>query len=259
MRSVLLDLDGVLYVGDEGVLGASKVVDWLKNHSIPFLFLTNTTSRPRSQLVDKLAQFDIESTVDEFLTPPVAACHWLRQHSSGSIALFVPPATQEEFQEFSILEDDAVEGASAVVVGDLGMGWNFERLNRAFRLLMGQPKPVLIALGMTRFWNGPEGLRLDTGPYVMALQHASDADVVVTGKPAVAFYQAAINMLGTAPKETLMVGDDIRGDIEGAQKAGLKAALVRTGKFRSGDLDSEVKPDGLLNSIADLPIWWQNS
>ena len=66
-------------------------------------------------------------------------------------------------------------------------------------------------------------------------------------------------MLGTAPKETLMVGDDIRGDIEGAQKAGLEAALVRTGKFRSGDLDSEVKPDGLLNSIADLPIWWQNS
>ena len=66
-------------------------------------------------------------------------------------------------------------------------------------------------------------------------------------------------MLGTAPKETLMVGDDIRGDIEGAQKAGLKAVLVRTGKFHSGDLDSHVKPDGLLDSVADLPAWWQGS
>ena len=109
---------------------------------------------------------------------------------------------------------------------------------------------------MTRFWNEPEGLRLDTAPYVMALQHASDANVVVTGKPALAFYQAAINILGTMPNETLTVGDDIRGDIEGAQKAGLKAVLVRTGKFRSGDLDSQVKPDGLLDSVADLPAWW---
>ena len=74
MRGVLLDLDGVLYVGDEGVLGTGKVVDWLKNQSIPFLFLTNTTSTSHSQLVDKLAQFNIESTVDEFLTPPVVAC-----------------------------------------------------------------------------------------------------------------------------------------------------------------------------------------
>ena len=188
MLSVLLDLDGVVYVGDEVVPGADKAIDWLKNQSIQFLFLTNTTSRPRSQLVEKLAQFDIESTVDEFLTPPVAACHWLRQHSSRPIALFVPPATQEEFQEFSLLEDDAVEGAAAVVVGDLGTGWDYYRLNRAFRLLMSWPRPVLIALGMTRFWNAPDGLRLDTAPYVMALQHVSNADVVVTGKPAIAFY-----------------------------------------------------------------------
>ena len=150
MRSVLLDLDGVLYVGNESVLGVGEVVDWLKSQSIPFLFLTNTTSTSHSQLVDKLAQFNIESTVDEFLTPPVAACQWLRQHSSGPIALFVPPATQEEFQEFSILEDDVAEGVTAVVVGDLGRGWDFECLNRAFRLLLGQPQPVLIALGMTR-------------------------------------------------------------------------------------------------------------
>ena len=146
----------------------------------------------------------------------------------------------------------------ALVVGDLGTGWDYYRLNRAFRLLMSWPRPVLIALGMTRFWNAPDGLRLDTAPYVMALQHASDANVVVTGKPALAFYQAAINILGAAPNETLMVGDDIRGDIEGAQKAGLKAVLVRTGKFRSGDLDSQVKPDGLMDSVSDLPAWWRD-
>jgi ribonucleotide monophosphatase NagD (HAD superfamily) len=53
-----------------------------------------------------------------------------------------------------------------------------------------------------------------------------------------------------------MIGDDIRTDIAGAQGAGLKAALVRTGKFRPSDLDEGIQPDAVLDSIAGLPQWW---
>lgn len=53
-----------------------------------------------------------------------------------------------------------------------------------------------------------------------------------------------------------MVGDDIVGDVGGAQRAGIAGVLVRTGKFRPGDLEGEIKPDGLLDSIAELPKWW---
>jgi hypothetical protein len=56
-----------------------------------------------------------------------------------------------------------------------------------------------------------------------------------------------------------MIGDDIRSDIAGAQAAGLKTLLVRTGKFRPADLETEIRPDGVIDSIADLPAWWQRT
>lgn len=55
-----------------------------------------------------------------------------------------------------------------------------------------------------------------------------------------------------------MVGDDIKGDIEGAQQSGLKAVLVRTGKFREDDLEQGIQADGVINSIKDFPQWWLN-
>jgi ribonucleotide monophosphatase NagD (HAD superfamily) len=65
----------------------------------------------------------------------------------------------------------------------LGEGWDFATLNRAFRLLMAEPHPRLIALGMTRYWRAADGLRLDTAPFVVALQHATGIAPVVLGKP----------------------------------------------------------------------------
>ncbi len=54
-----------------------------------------------------------------------------------------------------------------------------------------------------------------------------------------------------------MIGDDIRGDIAGSQARGLKAALVRTGKFSESDLETGIVPDLILDSISDLPAWWE--
>jgi len=145
---------------------------------------------------------------------------------------------------------------SHVVIGDLGEGWDFRTLNRAFRLLHSNPEASLIALGTTRFWQAPEGLRLDAGPFVAALEYATGRKPVVCGKPAEPFFQAAAAKLGFAPSEILMIGDDIDIDVGGAQRAGLRGALVRTGKFRPGDLNHAVKPDAVLDSIANLPDWW---
>jgi phospholysine phosphohistidine inorganic pyrophosphate phosphatase len=64
-------------------------------------------------------------------------------------------------------------------------------------------------------------------------------------------------MLGLGPDQVLMVGDDIRGDVQGAQRAGLRAALVKTGKFPPRDLESGVQPDVVLDSVASLPAWWR--
>src|SRR5262249_27599943 len=122
-------------------------------------------------------------------------------------------------------------------------------------LLDGVP---LVALEKDRFWLGPTGLELDTGPYVAALEYASGAKATVCGKPSPTFFQTALASLGMTTdgahaERPAMIGDDLWSDVDGAQKAGLQGWLVRTGKFRADVLEkSGVRPDRILDSIADL-------
>jgi phospholysine phosphohistidine inorganic pyrophosphate phosphatase len=256
MRGVLLDLDGVIYVGDEPVDGAAATVDWLARAGLPYLFLTNTTSRPRRSIVDKLAGMGIDASEDRVLTPAVAAASWMRRHDIRRPALFVPQSTVEDFADLDPLPADAGSGAGAVVVGDLGEGWDFATLNRAFRHLMTDEAPPLVALGLTRYWRAEDGLRLDAGAYVRALEYAAGRDAVVMGKPDPTFYATAVEALDLAADEVVMVGDDVRTDVEGAQATGLAGMLVRTGKFSPSDLEGDVAPDAVIDTVADLPAWW---
>lgn len=257
MVAVLFDLDGVLYEGEQVVTGAPEAVAWFQERKISHLFLTNTTSRPRDALVEKLAHFNIQIEEARIFTPPVAAVQWMRTNVTGAVALFVPQATKREFAELPVVDEQAESGAAAVVVGDLGEGWDYRTLNRAFRLLMAAPRPPLIALGMTRYWRAADGLRLDVAPFVVGLEHATGTEPVVLGKPAVPFYRAALERLQVNATDAVMIGDDIRGDVDGSQRAGLRGILVRTGKFQSRDFELGINPHAVLNSVAELPQWWE--
>ena len=254
---LLIDLDGVLYVGEESIPGAAEAVQWLDKENIPYLFVTNTSSRPRSALVEKLAGFSINTEEKTIFSPPAAASQWLKAHAPGPAALFVPQPTKAEFNCLEELDPDVEFGASSVVIGDLGEQWTFPVLNRAFRLLMAEPKPIFVALGMTRYWRGADGFHLDVAPFVKALEHAARCQAVILGKPSKEFFNAGLEMLGRPSTDAAMIGDDIIGDVQGAQRAGIKGVLVRTGKFRSQDLDGDITPDAILDSIAELPVWWK--
>jgi HAD superfamily hydrolase (TIGR01458 family) len=256
MAGILFDLDGVFYLGDRAIPGGAQTLAWVRQQGIPHCFLTNTTSKPRNALVEKLAGLGLETDARHILTPPVAACRWIARNLDGPVVLFVPPNTEAEFRSLTLAGRDTLQPVAALVIGDLGEAWDFATLNQAFRLLMQQPPPRLIALGMTRYWRGPDGLRLDVAPFVSALQHASGVEPVVLGKPSVEFYRSALEMIGCVPQGSVMIGDDIRGDVAAAQAAGLKGLLVRTGKFQASDLNGDIIPDGQLGSIAELPDWW---
>jgi len=253
MQGILFDLDGVLYNSEEPIPGASETLAWLRDRQIPHLFVTNTTSRGRDALAAKLARFGIPAEAIQIMTPCEAAADWLRSQSARGVALFLRPAARAAFDGLELLTDDAESGANYVVIGDLGSSWDFATLNRAFRLLHAHPESKLIALGMTRYWKAQDGISLDVAPFVAALENAAGRKALVFGKPAAAFFNAAANRLGIPNSDILMVGDDIESDIAGAQGAGMRAALVRTGKFREMDLDGPVKPDVALESVAALP------
>jgi HAD superfamily hydrolase (TIGR01458 family) len=255
-RGILFDMDGVLYDADRPIAGAAEAVRWARTEGVPFLFVTNTTSRSRADLIRKLDAFGIPAAETEVLTPITAAAEWLRVNAKGGVATFVRPSARNEFAHLPVLSDDAECGAAYVVIGDLGDLWDYRTLNRAFRLLHNNPDAMLIALGMTRYWMAADGVALDVAPFVVALEHASARKALVFGKPSAAFFRAAAVRLQMSPGEILMIGDDIEADIAGAQAADLKAALVRTGKYRAADLDRAIRPEIVLDSVAELPLHW---
>jgi len=259
IRAFLIDMDGVLYEGERAIPGAAEALDWLRREGLPYLFVTNTSSRPRSMLVEKLAGLGIAAEPGQILTPPVAAAGWLAAHVEGPIALFVAEGTVSDFAELPLADPQGEAPVGAVVIGDLGEGWSFARLNRAFRCLMRSNDSRLVALGMTRYWKAEDGLRLDTGPFVAALEQATGRSAVVLGKPAAPFFETALSVLGVGADETCMIGDDLRGDVGGAQGAGMRALLVRTGKFQPSDLGQPIRPTAVIDSFADLPTWFAAS
>jgi HAD superfamily hydrolase (TIGR01458 family) len=256
-QAILFDMDGVLYNAEEPIAGAAEALRWVCAQRIPYLFVTNTTSRGRGALVEKLARFGIAATADQILTPCLTAAAWLRSQAPGAVALFVRPAARTDFDGLACLPEDAEGGASYVIIGDLGEGWDYRTLNRAFRLLQHNPQARLIALGMTRYWQTPNGLSLDVAPFVAALEHATGRKAVVLGKPAAEFFHAAADRLRLPPAAVVMIGDDIHADIGAAQAAGLQGVMVRTGKFRPCDLEAGVTPDSVMDSVAELPRWWR--
>lgn len=256
-NSLLIDLDGVIYQGGRLIDGALQALEWIRRQGIPHLFVTNTSSRSRATLLHQFSAFGFSLQSEELMTPIVAATEYLQQRQAGKIAAFVSDDAKREFDDFEVVPEQPPVPVDAVVVGDLGEAWDFHRMNNAFRLLMQEPSPELVALGMTRYWRGADGLLLDVAPFVRALETAAACEARVVGKPAAAFFDAALARLRCRASRCFMIGDDIDADIGAAQACSIRGIQVRTGKFRESDLHGKVKPYAILDSIAQLPDWWQ--
>jgi HAD superfamily hydrolase (TIGR01458 family) len=248
IEGLLLDLSGVVYVQDEAVPGAAEALSKLRGADLPVRLITNTTMRPRRSILERLERLGIEADPSELLTPATLAARRCAEAGYDSVSLVVLDELREDLED--VPEGD--EDVDAVIVGDLGDGWGYEVLNRAFRRLMDGAE--LIALQKNRYWETAEGLSLDAGPFVSALEYASGREAEVVGKPSESFFELALRELGVEAGRAAMVGDDVEADVGGAHAAGLKGILVRTGKFRDETLaTADPPPDGVLDSIADVP------
>jgi HAD superfamily hydrolase (TIGR01458 family) len=248
VEGLLLDLSGVVYVEDEAVPGAADALQRLRSAGIPIRLVTNTTMRPKRSILDRLERLGIDAEASELLTPATLAANHCTDAGYDSVALVVLDDLREDLE--GIPEGDG--RVDAVIVGDLGDSWDYDVLNRAFRQLMEGAE--LIALQKNRYWETAEGLSLDAGPFVSALEYATGQEAEVVGKPSGSFYELALGDLGVGAERAAMVGDDIEADVGGAMEAGLAAILVRTGKYRE-DLVREtgIEPTATVDSVADVP------
>jgi HAD superfamily hydrolase (TIGR01450 family) len=261
---VLFDIDGVLVTSWQAIPGAAEALRVLADNQIARTYLTNTTTRTRSQIAGLLTDAGMEVAADEVITAAVLTAEYVRDRYPGARCFLVNSGQIGEDMPgvdvvyASEVIDAVPETPDVILLGGAGPEYNHVTLSRVYDW-MAQGVPV-VAMHRSTSWNTTEGLRIDTGMYLIGMEETSGRKATAVGKPAPEGFLASASRLGVDPDEMYMVGDDINNDVLAAQVVGMTGVLVRTGKFRQDTLDRwaaddfAMQPNHVIDSVADLPV-----
>ena len=251
LRGLLIDIDGVLRVGDQPIPGAGEAIEALRRRDVPFRFLTNVTRKSRAEEAERLRRMGILVSPEEIYTASAVTAAYLRRLGAPRCWLLLEGSGVQEFAGIPLSDDSP----QYVVLGDLGDDFPVMLLHRAFRALLNGAR--LIAIQRNPSWTAEDGLpRLDVGAWCAALEYASGQPALVMGKPAPLAYQLPAEEMGIPCQELAMVSDDPDVDLAEARGAGLCTIFVHTTSLPRRRMPDAGEVDYVLNSIAELPALW---
>jgi HAD superfamily hydrolase (TIGR01458 family) len=248
IHGVLFDLDGVLYVGSQPIPGAAEAISAIRDSGLPCRFITNTSTQSLASLTAKIQGMGFAIPAEEIISAPQATLRYLQRLDDPVCRFLLAEDVRQDFAGFRQSDTDA----EVIVIGDIGDAWSYRLLNEVFNCLMQGAK--LIAIHKNRFWQTEQGLQMDIGGFIQALEYASGATTTIIGKPSADFFRIALDDMHVQAENAAIVGDDIDTDVGGGQEAGLMGILVRTGKYRQAYAEaSVVKPVLVIDSVSSLP------
>ncbi|MDT5312176.1 MAG: hypothetical protein QOE74_1196 [Mycobacterium sp.] len=260
---VLFDIDGVLVTSWEPIAGAAQTLRVLADNQIARTYLTNTTTKTRVQIAELLTDAGMEVTSDEVITAAVLTADYVRDRYPGARCFLVNSGQiAEDMPGIDIVYAHDVVGSDpdtpdVILLGGAGSEYDHVTLSRVYDW-MAQGVPV-VAMHRSTAWNTAEGLRVDTGMYLIGMEQTSGRKATAVGKPAPEGFLAAAGRIGVDPEEMYVVGDDLNNDVLAGQVVGMTGVLVRTGKFRQNTLDRwaadefAMQPNFVIDSVAELP------
>jgi len=257
IRHLIVDLDGVLWRGDEPMPGLEAFFAFLREHGIDFILATNNSSRTPEQYVAKLARFGVEVPPECILTSAQVAAAYL--------ASLAPPGTRvyaigEEGVRQALEQRGFVltnEEAAYVVSGwDRQLTWD----KLATAALLIHAGAGFVGTNPDTDYPTERGPVPGSGAQLAALETATRVAPVVVGKPEPWMYEEALRQMGARPETTAVIGDRLDTDIAGGVRAGLTTVLVLSGIATEADLaGSPVKPDLVCADIGELTAIWERA
>lgn len=253
MRAAVIDMDGVLWEGEQPLPGLIEFFAALRKRPIRFVLATNNATRTPGQYLEKLARMGVTVTPDEIFTSSLATAIYLRERSPGGARIFAigEDGLKQALAEAGFTFCDLYQnGADYVVVGmDRGLSWDklaSATLNiRAGAAFVGTNPDLTLPT--------EHGITHGNGAILAALQAATGVAPIVIGKPEPTMYQQALRRLQSDPALTVGIGDRLETDILGAVRAGLPSVLVLSGVSKRGDLGTVAyRPTWVLESIVDI-------
>lgn len=251
--AILLDMDGVLFHGMEPIDGAIAFMEIIAD--FPHAFITNNPIRLPQAVADKLEHIGFKRPLEKFIvTAGEATASWLAQQKPGFT--FFAVGAKGLRQSLSQYGNEDPENADFVVIGE-GEGIDYSVITTGINLILKKGAKLISTNPDTTVDAVIQGKRrvLPGGGALVAPFAAATGQTPVTiGKPESLLYEMAMQVLGVKASDCLMIGDRPDTDIIGAQKLGIKTALVRTGRFAPGEALPQCmqKPDWDVNSLSEL-------
>jgi 4-nitrophenyl phosphatase len=254
IENLIIDMDGVLYQGDEAIPGTKEFFAFLRERPIGFILATNNSTRTAQQYVDKLAHMGVEVTLSEILTSSQATAMYLET--------LAPPGTKvyvigEEGLETAVRERGYIisgDDAEFVVVG-MDRRLTYEKLKVATLLIRKGAR--FIGSNPDKTLPTEEGFIPGAGAILAALEASTDVAPTIVGKPERTIFELALAKMESSQEDTAIVGDRLDTDVLGGHNAGLTTILVLSGATTRQDVDSaSVKPDLVFEDIGHLRQVW---
>jgi len=249
MFGFLIDMDGVIYRGNQLIPGADRFIHELKTAGVPFLFLTNNSQRTRRDVVTKLQRLGITVGEEHVFTCAMATARYLAHQKPKGTAFVIGEGgllTALHSNGYAIVDKDP----DYVVIGE-GRTLNFEMAEAALSMILAGAK--LIATNLDPNCPTQSGTRPGCGAIVAMLEAAAGVKAFSVGKPSPVMLRAARKELNLTTDQTIVIGDTMETDILGGTQLGFKTVLVLSGGTRLDDLSRYAyRPDKIVDSIADL-------
>lgn len=246
IKGIIFDIDGVLEFQGKIYDGAIETINSLRDKGIVLRFLTNSTLKSRNSCADKLKKRGFRIFEEEIITASYATALYLKKLNPKSCWVMLEREGLNEFRDFA----QDMEKPEYIVVGDNRSNFDFNHLNKALRLLLKGAKLIAMTPGLVDASMGQ--LELDVGSWAQMLERASGVKAVYVGKPNPYVFELALKSMNLDRSEVVMVGDQISTDIKGANNVGMRSILLKTGEFDERDLNSNIKPDFIFDSIRDI-------
>jgi HAD superfamily hydrolase (TIGR01450 family) len=230
-RAYLLDLDGVVYRGEQRQPGARELVEWLDASGRKTLYLSNNSIATPQEIEAKLARLGMPRPEGRVLTAGYAAAEALaHRFPGGRVFVLGLPSVVQMVEQAGLktvwTESDDADVPDAILAA-LDRTLTYDRLRRALRAIL--EGAVFYAVNRDPRLPVENGFLPGTGSIAAALEYASGQKALIIGKPAPGIVLEAMRQLGVSPSETLMVGDGLDLDIVAGHAAGVTTALVLTG------------------------------
>lgn len=248
IRGVLFDIDGVLLTSWQPIEGAAEAVRDVRRRGLACGFLTNTTSRSSALIAQGLREVGIEAESSQIVTAARLTAEYVRTTYPGAKAWVLNHGdVSSDLEGIELVDKDP----DVVILGGAGPEFTHEALSHILEYLLDGIPVVAMHRGM--MWETASGLRVDTGTYLPGLEEVAGVNIAAVGKPSLTGFLTATELMDVDPESTVMVGDDLIGDILSSQRVGLTGVLVRTGKFRQTVLElATQRPEYVVDSVADL-------